>query len=150
MLNSKVTERVALLGAINPSSQAAGALSTGWCAVANFDSLLAILQAGALGSSATMDAKLQQAQDSSGTGAKDVTGKAITQWLQATADKSNKQALIGCRVADLDTANNFTHVRLTVTVATAASLSSAALLGVGNRRGGAATNLNAASVAQVV
>jgi hypothetical protein len=39
---------------------------------------------GVLGASATVDAKLQQATDNSGTGVKDVTGKAITQLVKAT------------------------------------------------------------------
>lgn len=149
MLNSLASERIALLAVLNPVSQAAGTVTTGWVPVASFDSIIALLQSGALGTNATLDAKIQQAKDASGTGAKDVTGKAITQWLQATADKSNKQAFVNVRVADLDVANSFTHVRLSVTVAVAASLISGALLGIGNRRGKASAS-NSASVAQVV
>jgi hypothetical protein len=147
MLNAKITERAAVLAVLNPVSQGAGTVNTSWVPIVSWDAILAVLQSGALGTSATLDAKLQQAKDSSGTGAKDITGKAITQWLQATADKSNKQASIGVRVADLDVANDFTHVRLSVTVAVAASLVSACLIGVGNRRG---PITQAASVAQVL
>lgn len=143
----RAVDRVAVLAVLNPVSQGAATVTTSWVPVASWDAILAVLQSGALGTNATLDAKIQQAKDSSGTGAKDVTGKAITQWLQATADKSNKQALLGVRVGDLDVANNFSHVRLSVTVATAASLMSAVLLGIGNRRAAVA---QAASVAQVV
>jgi hypothetical protein len=141
------TDRIAVLAVLDPKSQAAATVTTGWVPVASWDAILAVLQAGALGASATIDAKLQQASDSSGTGAKDVTGKAITQLTQAGTDKSNKQVVINCRTEDLDVANNFSHVRLSVTVATAASLMSAVLIGVGNRRGAAT---QAATVNQVV
>lgn len=141
------SDRIALLAALDPLSRSAGTVTTAWVPVASWDAVLAVLQAGALGTSATVDAKVQQAKDASGTGAKDVTAKAITQWTQAGTDKSNKQAIINVRTADLDVANDFSHVRLSVTTAVAASVSSAVLLGVGNRRGKAT---QATSVDQVI
>lgn len=75
----------------------------------------------------TVDAKLQQATDSGGTGAKDVTGKAITQLLAAGGN--NRQAIIEARDTDLDVNNGFAYVRLSITVGTAASLIQALLLG---------------------
>jgi hypothetical protein len=139
---------VAVVGAINPSSQSAGALSTGWVDMRKWFNLLALIQAGALGASATLDAKIQQATDSSGTGAKDVTGLAITQLTKAGSD-DNKQAAINVRQEDLDGNNGFTHVRLTITVATAASLTAALLLGL-NPRYGTASASDAASVDEIV
>lgn len=129
------TERIAVLAAINPASQGAGTVTTGWVAVSTFDALLAVIQAGALGTAATLDAKIQQAKDATGTGVKDITGKALTQLTQAGTDKSNKQAVIGVRTEDLDVANDFAFVRLSITVATAASLMSAIILGIGARHG---------------
>ena len=70
-----------------------------------------------------LDAKFQQAQDNIGTGAKDVTGKAIVQIVKATGD--NKQALINVKPEDLDTVNGFGFVRLSVTVGTAAGQTAA-------------------------
>lgn len=104
------------------SLTAEGALrtaATGWISVANHHGLLAIVQTGVLGTGATVDAKLQQAQDASGTGSKDITGKAITQIVKATGD--NKQALINVKPEDLDTVSGFGFVRLSVTVGVAAS-----------------------------
>lgn len=83
--NAKGSELLAILATLDPSSQAAGTATTGWISVANHHGLLAIVQTGVLGTGATLDAKLQQAQDASGTGAKDITGKAITQILKAIA-----------------------------------------------------------------
>ena len=145
--NSKASEMLAVLATIDPASQAAGALSTGWVSVANHLGFLAMVQTGVLGTAATVDAKLQQALDSSGTGAKDISGKAITQIVKATGD--NKQALINVKPEELDTVNGFGFVRVTVTVGVAASITSAQLLGV-NPRFAPADAANQAAVVQVI
>ena len=115
--------------------------------VANYFGFLALVQTGVLGTSATVDAKLQQALDSSGTGAKDISGKAITQIVKATGD--NKQLLINVKPEELDTVNGFGFVRLTVTVGVAASITSAQLLGV-NPHYAPADVGNQAAVVQVI
>lgn len=142
------SERAAIVGAIDPDANAAATYTTGWISMADFGALMAIVMAGALGASATLDAKFEQASDSSGTGAKDVAGAAITQMTQAGGD-SDKQAVIQCFSEDLDIANNFTHVRLSVTVAVATSDCGAVVLGLDARYGPASDN-DAASVAEIV
>lgn len=117
-----------LVGVIDPDLNAAGTLTTGWINMGLFGTIQAIIMAGALGTNATLDAKLQQATDSSGTGAKDIAGKAITQLTEAGAD-SDKQAIINCRSDELDVNNDFSHVRLSMTVAVASSDSGAVVLG---------------------
>lgn len=104
--NAKGSELFSVLATIDPASQAVGTAATGWISAGNHHNLLALIQSGALGTGATLDAKLQQAQDASGTGAKDLTGKAITQLTQA-ASGSAKQALINLRPDDLDVANGY-------------------------------------------
>ena len=145
--NSKASEMLALLATIDPATQAAGAVSTGWVSVANHLGFLALVQTGVLGTSATVDAKLQQALDSAGTGAKDISGKAITQIVKATGD--NKQALVNVKPEELDTVNGFGFVRVIVTVGVAASITSAQLLGV-NPRYAPADLGNQAAVVQVI
>ena len=145
--NLKLSDRTAILGTIDPASTAAGTVLTAWVPVAKFHSFAAILLTGALGASATVDAKLRQATDSSGTGAKDITGKSITQLVKASHD--NKQAVIECKADDLDTAGGFTHVALSVTVGTAASLLAAVLLGH-NARFQPASDFDDADVTQIV
>lgn len=61
----------------------------------------------------TVDAKLQQATDASGTGVKDISGAAITQF---SATDDNKHATIDCECTALDEVNSFNHVRLLITV----------------------------------
>ena len=145
--NSKASEMLAILATIDPASQSAGSATTGWVSVANHHGLLAVVQTGVLGTLATVDAKLQQATDSSGVGAKDVAGRAITQIVKATGD--NKQALINLKPEDLDTVNGFGFVRVALTVGVAASITGAQLLGV-NPRFAPADAGNQAAVVQVV
>ena len=145
--NSKASEMLAILATIDPASQSAGTATTGWVSVANHHGFIAVVQTGVLGTAATVDAKLQQATDSSGTGAKDITGKSITQILKATGD--NKQTLINVKPEELDTVNGFGFVRVTVTVGVAASITGAQLLGVNPRFAPADTG-NQAAVVQVV
>lgn len=143
--NQKISEGLSLLAAIDPVSQAAGTANTAWVPVANMHQLMAIVDAGAFGASATVDAKIQQATDGAGTGAKDL-GKAITQLVAAGGN--NRQALINFRSQDLDTNNGFAFVRLSVTVGVAATQIAAALVGAPRYEDAAA--FNPASVAQVV
>ena len=145
--NAKGSELLAILATLDPASQVAGTVSTGWISVANHHCLLAVLQTGVLGTGATVNAKLQQATDGSGAGAKDIEGKAITQIVKASGD--NKQVLINARPEELDTVNGFGFVRLSVTVGVAASLVAAQVLGV-NPRELPAHTANQAAVVQIV
>lgn len=127
------SDRFHLVGVIDPDANAAGTLLTVWVNAALYESFMAFISAGDLGSSATLDAKLRQATDSSGTGAKDITGKSITQLTQAGTDKSNKQAFINLESEDLDTNNGFTWVALSMTGATATSDYAGYLFGFNSR-----------------
>ncbi len=145
--NAKGSELLAILATLDPSSQAAGTATTGWISVANHHGLLAIVQTGVMGAGATLDAKVQQAQDASGTAAKDIAGKSITQIVKASGD--NKQALINVKPEELDTVNGFGFVRLSVTVGVAASQTAAQVLGI-NARELPASTANQAAVVQIV
>lgn len=112
------SNRAILAAAINPQSGAGASYSSGWVSMATYETIQAIVMAGAVAATALVDAKLEQASDSSGTGAKDITGKAIT---QLTGSDDNKQAIINLRSEEMDVANSFTHVRLTITVDDTAS-----------------------------
>jgi hypothetical protein len=127
--NIKPNQEATLIAVIDPDAYPAATYTTGWVAMGtDFDSIQAIVFAGTLGASATLDAKLEQATDGSGTGAKDITGKAITQLTQAGTD-SDKQAIILCRSDELDVTNGFDFVRLSMTVGTATSDAGACVLG---------------------
>lgn len=145
--NAKISEQAALLATIDPVSQAPGTVATGWISAANFERFLATLQTGVLGTAATVDAKLQQATSAAGAGAKDITGKAITQIVKASGD--NKQAQIDLRADELDMANGFTYFNLSITVGAAASLIAASVKG-GVAKNLPASNFNQAALVQTV
>lgn len=142
----RLSEALALLATIDPVSQGAGTVTTGWINMADLKRLLAIVNTGVLGAAATVDAKLQQATSAAGAGAKDIANKAIVQIVKATGD--NKQALINLKGSELDVAGGFSFVRLSLTVGTAASLVGATVLGSSSYESAAA--LNQGAVAQVI
>lgn len=146
--NANPSARAGVVGVIDPDAYAASTVTTGWISAAAFASFLAIIMAGDLGASATVDAKIEQATSAAGAGAKDVAGLAITQLTKAGTD-DNKQALINIQQSDLDLANGFTYFRLSMTVATATSDAGAIVLGF-NPRSGAATASDLATVDEVV
>ena len=129
---TKVSNYFPLLGIIDPDAYTAATYTTGWIHAGSYAKIVAWVFAGTLGASATLDAKIEQASDGSGTGAKDVTGALITQLTQAGTD-SDKQATIELEPASLDTNNGFDYVRLSMTVGTATSDAAAVVFGVAPR-----------------
>ena len=127
-MTALMSEKLPVVAALDPVSQAAGTVVTGYADMGKTKQVMFVLSVGAMGAGGTVDAKIRQATDSAGTGVKDVTGKAITQLTQAGGD-GNKQVVIGVRADELDVAGGFNHVALSITVATAASLISA--IGIG-------------------
>lgn len=142
------TEAMALVAKLDPNATPAGDHNTDWINAKLFFVYVAVIIAGDMGSSATIDAKIEQATDASGTGAKDVPGTSITQLVDADGD-SSKQVLINMRVESLDVNNGFTHIRVALTVAGATSDACALLLGFEPKVIPASEN-NAASVAEVI
>lgn len=139
---------VGLLASIDPDAYAAGTVTTGWISAANWQDYLAVVAVGDLGAGGTVAAKIEQASDSTGTGAKDVVGAVITPLTQPGGD-SNTQALIALSADDLDIANGFDHFRLSITVGTAASDASGMVFG-GTCRYGPAADYDAPSVSEIV
>lgn len=147
-INLKPSQRVGVVGAINPQSATTVQVS-GWLDATVFHNYLALIAIGAITATGTVDAKIQQATSSGGAGAKDVTGKAIVQMLAAA--NANQQALINLKQEDLDIANGFKFFQLSITPAVAAALIEASILGVDPRYGFASDAGNAnASQAQVI
>lgn len=154
--SSKPTERMALVAAIDPDNPSPGAVNSGWVDASKFRQFLAVVQWGVLGTAGTIDAKIQQATDSSGTSAKDVSGTSITQVAETTSPTpDDQQAEIQFKAEDLDQNNAFTHVRLQITVGddtspeAATSYIAGLLFGLDARHGPASDD-DASSVAEIV
>lgn len=112
--NALPSERAAVVATIDPDAYANSTYTSDWVDMSKFGSILAIVMAGDLGAETDLDAKLEQATDSNGTGAKDITGKSITA-LTHSPVQSDYQALINCRGEELDVNNSFRYVRLSIT-----------------------------------
>lgn len=140
--------RAGVVGVIDPDAYAASTVTTGWIDMQDFFGLLFILLIGDIATNGTIDAKIEQATDDSGTGAKDVSGSSITQLTQAGSD-SNKQVAINLMQSDLDRNNDFRFVRLSATLATAGADFGAVAVAL-DRRYGAADDGDLATVDEVV
>lgn len=126
-VNSTPSERAAIVGVIDPDAYGANTYLSAFAPVSKFRRFQAIIFAGDLGSSATLNAKLQRASDASGTGAEDIVGAAITQLTQAGGD-SNKQAVINYDTQH-EEGDDKTFIGISMTVAAATSDCGAVLLG---------------------
>ena len=145
-VNSLPSERFAVAAVVAPGARAAGAGNSGWVDTALYSRLAAVISTGVLGASATIDAKWQQASDSSGTGVTDITQGQLAQIVKASGD--NKQAVMNLDVNRLtDRTKRF--VRLVLTVGVATSDAGAVVLGVDPRHAPASDN-DPATVVQVV
>lgn len=145
--NLNPSARTSVVGVIDPDAYAAGTYTTGWIDMQDWFSLLAIISVGDFVATGVLNAKFQQASDGSGTGAKDITGAAVTALTQAGTD-DNKQALINLNTGDLDFNNGFRFVRLSATLTVAGADLSALVIGL-DRRYGTATTGDAATVDEV-
>jgi hypothetical protein len=143
-VNMLPSDRVAVAAVINPGALTAGAKNSGWIDMALYTRLMAVITTGTLGASATLDAKWQQADDSSGTNAVD-SGTALTQIVKASGD--SKQAVMNFVPSVSYTSKRF--VRLVMTVGTATSDASAVVLGFDARHNPASAN-DMTTVVQVV
>lgn len=116
-------EETQVLDHIPPASYDT-AQSSAWVSVAGHERVAAMIHVGAIATTGTLDAKLRVATDASGTGAVDLSGKAITQLAD---DKDDVVLLIEAKADEM---SSYTHLQLVVTPATAASIVGAVVLGV--------------------
>lgn len=136
MINALPSENQAVVGIIDPDVYTAAEYLTAAIDMNKFESLQAIVMAGTLGASATLDAKLTASATSGGTYT-DITGKAITQLTQAGTD-SDKQSIINLRAEELT--EGLRYVKLSMTVGTATSDAGAIVMGANPRNAPASDN----------
>ena len=118
----KPSQNIAIIDKIAPQSLAAGTVTTGWVSAGKFNWLVGIVQLGTPGGGGLLDAKLQQAQDSSGTGVKDL--------LAMTQMSALGETIIQAAEYSLDINNGFNYVRLSMTTSVATSPVAGLLLGL--------------------
>lgn len=104
------SDRAAIVGVVSPAAAGGGAHESNWVPMSRFERLLAIVMTGDL-DGASVNARLEQATDDEGTGAKEIEGTAITE-----IGDDGRQAVINLVGEDVDANEGFTHVRLTITL----------------------------------
>jgi len=147
--NTKPSEVCAIAATIDPDAYSAATTVSDYVNMADFESVMIIILVGTMATNATLNAVVKQATSGAGAGAKNLTSsKAITELTEAGSD-SDKQVIITVRAEELDLANDFTHIAISVTGAVAASDYGAVILGFNPRRA-PTDGEDLASVAEIV
>ena len=111
MGRSLPSERAAIVATIDPDDITTNAVVSDWVDMSKFERIMAVAMAGVI--AGTIDVKLEQATDSSGTGAKAITNDKIATQLSAAAGDDD-QVIINLRTDELDVEGGFTHVAMTI------------------------------------
>jgi len=114
-VTERFTEVVDVLAAIAPitANGAVGAHSTAYVSLADYHRAFVLLHVGTPGGASTIDVAITQATDTSGTGAKAITGKAIT---TITAADTEEYVGMELNTDELDVSAGFCTICATVTV----------------------------------
>jgi hypothetical protein len=119
MYNERLSEALAIVDCIDPDAYTTGAVNGDIIDMSKHRRVMFIVMAGTLGSSATIDFKVQGSAASNMGSAGDLTGKAITQLTEAGTD-SDKQAVVEVTAEEV-AAQGYRYIRGTLTVGTATS-----------------------------
>lgn len=129
---SRVSERLYPLGRLDPANKAAATHATAWVSLQDYHRAWFVVEVGVMAAGATLDAGIQQATDTAGTGAKAITGKTITQLTQAGGD-GNQILCIELQTEELDVDGGFDCVRGYLTVGTNTVYAACQLYGADTR-----------------
>lgn len=147
MAEQRLSEQLAVVACIDPDAYGTGATNSDIIDMRYHDRVMFILQAGTLGSSGTLDFKVQEGAAANMSDAADLSGKSITQLTQAGTD-ADKQAIVEVTAAEVKTAGG-RYVRGVMTVGTAGSDAGLIALADCTRRV-PASELDLASVDEIV
>lgn len=142
--NRRPSEVCAVVSTIDPQAITTEKLGD-WVDMGAYESVVFVGLTGDAAADSTVDMKVQQATDASGTGAKDLV--VATQRAVHATNNDNLQIILECRAEELDHAAGFRYVRPRLVGAAATGFIGAAV-GLGfNHRYGVGTDL--ASVAEI-
>ena len=104
-------------GKIDPDAYGAGTVNGVWVSMADFTEAAAIFMVGIMGAASTFTGKVQQAQASNGSGLKDLPNASVV--LDQALGDGDQIATVPFRASELDIANGYNHVRISIVVANA-------------------------------
>ena len=116
----RLDQAVAVVDCIDPDANGTGAITGDIIDMKDFEQVMFIVMAGALGTNATLDFQVYQGKTSAMGTPVVITGAAITQLTEAGTD-SDKQAVVVVKQADLNEADGYRWIRGTLTVGVATS-----------------------------
>lgn len=123
-------QEIGIVATIDPDATTVGVYTSDWVEASKFADYAAIVQVGALGGGASVDVKLRQATNASGSGEKNVQNK-----FTGSMNVSDREAMINLHPSELDLDSNYTHFALEITVTGATSDVSGIVLGRNPRVG---------------
>lgn len=144
-MSARPSEKVAVVGTVDPDANATGALATDWIAMDDFQQVMFVIMTGILVGTATVDFIVQEADDSTGGNAATLASGTLN-ITQLTTASNDSQVIVNVDSEQLS--NTFTHVRGVMTLTTQSGDTAVLALGLLPREGPA--NLNdLASVAEI-
>lgn len=117
MITAHFTEEYALVATIDPQTLDNASATSDWVDMSMYNRAVFAVCVGA--TDTTVDAKLQSATASDGTGAADMTGKAVT---QLTATDDNKQVVLEIRAEEMPADTSYCAVVVTAGDGTSGAL----------------------------
>lgn len=144
-MSARPSEKVAVVGTVDPDANATGAFATDWISVDDYQQIMFVIMAGILVGTATLDFTVQEADDSTGGNAATLASGVLT-ITQITTAGNDTQVVVNVDSEQLS--NTFTHVRGILQVTTQTADSAVIALGLLPRDGPANKN-DLASVAEI-
>ena len=144
----RLDQVLAVVDCIDPDANTTGDITGDIIDMKDFEQVMFVVQAGTLGTNATVDFQVYQGKTSGMGTPVVITGAAITQLTEAGTD-SDKQAVVVVKQADLNAAAGYRWIRGTLTVGVATS--DAGVVGLGGYPTyGPASDYDLASVDEIV
>jgi hypothetical protein len=144
-MSARPSEKVAVVGTVDPDANATGAVATDWIAVADFQQVMFVVMAGILVGTATLDFYVEEADTSTGANSATLASGTLN-ITQITTAGNDTQVIVNVDSESLS--NTFTHVRGVLQVTTQTADSAVLALGLLPRYGPANDN-DLASVAEI-
>ena len=144
-MSARPSEKVAVVGTVDPDANATGAFPTDWIAINDYQQVMFVVMAGILVSTCTLDFFVQEADDSTGGNAATLASGTLTITQMTTAD-NDEQTIVNVDSEMLS--NTFTQIRGVLQVTTQTGDSAVIALGLLPRDGPANKN-DLASVVEI-
>ena len=144
-MSAKPSEKVAVVGTVDPDANATGAFATDWISMVNYQQVMFVVMAGIIVTTGTLDFKVQEAKTATGGSAADLATGTLSITQMATGD-NDEQAVVNVEAEDLS--DQFDFVRGVMTLTTAGADAAVLALGLMPRYGPANDN-DLASVGEI-